>query len=381
MNRSAHLVAGAGPAGLVAAATLARAGQPVTVLERHPQVGHRFHGDFQGLENWSHPADVLDRLAALGVTADFGYRPFHEVTFYDSRLRPTSARTERPLFYLVRRGGEPDSLDSALLRQARDAGAEVRFGETVRTIGPRGIVATGPRAANVIAAGYTFPARLPDQAHAIVSRRLAPGGYAYLLVWDGRATLATCMFRDLERWRAALDATVAAFTRLVPGLDLSQARPFGGHGGVLGAARYTDEGGRLYAGEAAGLQDPEWGFGMVHAMRSGALAATSLLDATDYAAAARARFDPAHRAGFANRMLFEALPERLADALLRREAHRPDLRDRMTRHWAPDPVKNLAAPLAIRAIGRRLPTADTSCHEPTCTCVRCRHGRRGAAAA
>lgn len=374
MTGAARLVVGAGPAGLVAAATIARAGEQVTVLERHERVGQRFHGDFQGLENWSEPTDVLDRLAALGVTADFAYRPFHEVTFYDSRLRPVAASTDRPLFYLVRRGPDRDTLDAALLRQARAAGAEVRFGETARTAGPGTIIATGPRAADGIVSGYTFRTRLPDQAHAIVSRRLAPAGYAYLLLWGGRGTLATCLFRDLDQWRKALDETAAAFTRLVPGLDLTGARAFGGHGGVLGAARYADEAGRLYAGEAAGLQDPEWGFGMVHAMCSGALAGASLLDSADFPIRARTHFDPIQRSGFVNRVLFEALPEHLTDALLRHEAGHPDLRDRLARHWAPHPVKSLAAPLAIRALAGRRRRADVSCHGPTCTCVRCRHG-------
>lgn len=385
MTRTPHLVIGAGPAGLVAAATLARAGESVDVIERHAQVGQRFHGDFQGLENWSTDRDALVRLGELGVTADFAYRPFHEVTFYDSRLRPTVARTDAPLFYLVRRGPQPGTLDTALLQQAREAGAHIRMGETAQHAGPGSILATGPRAADGIVTGYTFPTRLPDQAHAIIARRLAPGGYTYLLIWDGQATLATCLFRDLERSRHVLAATVTAFQHLVPGLELSAARTLGGHGGVLAEGRYTDSGGRLYAGEAAGLQDPEWGFGMFHAMNSGALAATSLLGSSSsggsgsgsgeqYEAVARRRFEGVRRAGIVNRVLFEALPERLVDPLLRYGAARPDLRHRLTRHWAPGPVKTLAAPLLAHALTRRLREADLSCHRPSCTCVRCRHG-------
>lgn len=34
-------------------------------------VGHRFGGDFQGLENWSSERDALDALSDLGIAASF----------------------------------------------------------------------------------------------------------------------------------------------------------------------------------------------------------------------------------------------------------------------------------------------------------------------
>lgn len=39
------------------------------------------------------------------------------------------------------------------------------------------------------------------------------------------------------------------------------------------ACGFGDEAGVILAGEVAGLQDPEWGFGMLYATESGALAA------------------------------------------------------------------------------------------------------------
>lgn len=73
-------VVGAGPAGLAAAITLAGAGRPVRVLERHHAVGQRFHGDMQGLENWSAGEDVLTRLRGLGIDTECPHRGFDEVT-------------------------------------------------------------------------------------------------------------------------------------------------------------------------------------------------------------------------------------------------------------------------------------------------------------
>ncbi len=148
------------------------------------------------------------------------------------------------------------TLDRALLDQARDAGAEVLLGQPATTAHRNDIVAIGPRYADGLATGYMFRTRLDDQAHCIVSELLAPAGYAYLLVWDGHATLATCLFRDQHTWKTARDRSVAAFRRILPSLNLDDARPFTGFGSVFGAARFTDEAGRLFVGEAVRLARP-----------------------------------------------------------------------------------------------------------------------------
>lgn len=46
-------ILGAGISGLTAAINLAKAGYKVDVFEKNKDVGVRFGGDLQGLENWS----------------------------------------------------------------------------------------------------------------------------------------------------------------------------------------------------------------------------------------------------------------------------------------------------------------------------------------
>ena len=55
-------ISGAGPAGLAAALFIQRAGGRVRIYERRKDVGGRFHGDFQGLENWTTDTDVIQEL-------------------------------------------------------------------------------------------------------------------------------------------------------------------------------------------------------------------------------------------------------------------------------------------------------------------------------
>jgi hypothetical protein len=68
--------------------------------------------------------------------------------------------------------------------------------------------------------------------------------------------------------------------------------------------RFTNAGASV-VGERAGLQDFLWGFGMRLAIRSGALAATCLLENRDFATEATKRFEPVHRAGVVSRLLWE----------------------------------------------------------------------------
>lgn len=364
-------VIGAGPSGLAAALTFARAGEPVRVLERHERVGQRFNGDMQGLENWSSTADTLDRLCLMGIDPSFDYRPFDEVTFYDSHLRGTTARTERPMYYLVHRGPGTGTLDSSLLAQARQAGVDVRLGVHPRQAGPGTIVATGPATADGLVAGLTFRTSLPDQAHVIVHPQLAPHGYSYLLIWDGRGTVATSLFGHLHRWRTARDATIEAFQGLLPELRLEDPHPFGGYGAVFTPPRFVDPGGRWYVGEAAGLQDAEWGFGIMTALQSGVRAATTAMDGNDYEHAARQEFGGRRAAGFANRGLFERMPTRVSDRLLDRGAARRDLLTRLRRHWAPSPAKTVIGRYAVRRLQHHDRSHDKRCEADSCLCLRC----------
>ncbi|MFZ5762694.1 MAG: hypothetical protein ACOY8P_07205, partial [Thermodesulfobacteriota bacterium] len=76
--------------------------------------------------------------------------------------------------------------------------------------------------------------------------------------------------------------------------------------------------GRLRVGEAAGLQDLLWGFGMKSAVVSGYLAARSMLDGTDYARAAHERFAGRQQASLVNRYLWERFTGHDYSAFLRR---------------------------------------------------------------
>ena len=128
------IVVGAGPAGNAAAFDLARGGATVALIEKHPLPRHKTCGggmpmmvsEVLGL------ADLRDVAPDAFVEAETQYMR-HTWNFDDAVLAPmnTEADDSRPLsLWMVRRS----VFDNALSHRAAAAGAELRDGLQVRTI-------------------------------------------------------------------------------------------------------------------------------------------------------------------------------------------------------------------------------------------------------
>jgi len=296
-------IAGAGPAGLCAGLLLARQGLAVELREKRPLVGTRFAGAIHGIENWSTREPFTERLAAWGVDLGAALRACHELVLCDETSQRLIRSTE-PLFYLVRRGAEETALEGALLRLARDASVDVRLGST---FGEElvDLDATGPvrERRACVEAGIHFDTRSPDVAAALVSRRETPAGYAYLLVREGVGSLSAVRFDGRPVSSEQLAACRRLLCRHVP-LDISAPRPGAGYGSfsLFGALGRSD----CWAlGEAAGLQDLLWGFGIRRALESAALAARCWIAGEDYPRAARRELALPDRAMVVNRYVWD----------------------------------------------------------------------------
>ncbi len=304
VKRTINII-GAGPAGLAAAIALRREGFPVRVFEASSDVGHRFSGDFQGLENWSSETDVCEELKQAGIDINFHCTPVYGGLVFAPGAGAARASSGKPVVYLVRRGRTQGSLDYGLKEQAVSLGAEVLFNRRMDSFDGSAIVAAGPRGADVIAAGMTFDTSMDDIAFMAFDDGIAPKGYAYLLVNGGRGTLATVLYRDFKKAGECFRKAVSFFERSTP-LDVKDPKRFRGFGNFF--IRNTQVvGNKLYVGESAGFQDGLFSFGMRYAMLSGWLAARSIVEGADYDSLWKRRLLPAMESSLVNRFLFEIL--------------------------------------------------------------------------
>ena len=306
-------IAGAGPAGLTAAIVLARAGRHVELFERQPRVGTRLEGSVHGVENWTSQTDFLDELRAMGIVPTFDCHPCRELLITDGR-RTRVVSSPQPLFYFVLRGDAPSALERGLLEQAREAGVVVRLGEPA----PRGvgIIATGGHANHsfCVEAGVRFRTSAPDVAVALVHPDAAPAGYAYLLIRAGIGSLCTVLFRRLREARHAFQEARRLIAGVVP-FDVIDPEPTGGYGSLRVPGAFGDTRTKRI-GEAAGLQDALWGFGIRKAMACGVLAARAELSGQRWEEAAARSFDPGMRASVVNRLLWELSASRAFSAFV-----------------------------------------------------------------
>ena len=296
-------ILGAGLSGLTAAINLAKRGYRVDVYEKRENVGMRFRGDIQGLENWSEKADILEQLREMNIDINFDCDPFSKVILTNcSKSKEVSSN--RPLFYLVKRGSFSGTLDHSLKRQALKTGVNIHFQRTLLPT-EANIVATGPtpREAMGVVRGIAFKTNLKDVAIAAFNEKLAFKGYSYLLVTKRYGCIGAVVRRDgIPRAREYFENTKEFFVKHL-NLHIQQSNEIGGIGSF--SLNNIQKGTTLYVGEAAGLQDFLWGFGMRYAIISGYLAAQSIISNEDYEKKAGRHFDSKLKAGVVNRYLME----------------------------------------------------------------------------
>ena len=311
-------ILGAGISGICAAINLARKGKAASVHEIRSDVGQRFHPNLQGLKYIEDPNDFMK---SVGVQSEIRFRHFPKI-FFCTRSRDIEVATGRhKQMALVERGGK-DSLEHALYKEAEKLGVEFEF-NTKMAEKDVNIVASGGKGADFSAMGIVFEdTDFPRDSYLIMfDDRYSPKGwYSYLMpIGKDKVEFVNCVSKPYIPQLAKLTEKAVEERRILRDFLGSKKRVamFGGSGWAR-VPKTAVVDGRYYVGEAAGFQDPFMGFGIVHALKSGKLAADAICDGSDYDALWKKELMPSIRKDFARRFPMSIFGDALPDYLMRK---------------------------------------------------------------
>lgn len=301
-NNEPIQIMGAGLSGLAAAIILAKNGREVHVHDVRDNSGARFDGDFQGLENWTNPKDFLDELKEWGIDPEgFKYTSFHDLDLIGPNDEVNIAWSPKVAYRVIERGTDHHCIDQGFKRQAIAAGAKIHYKSKVKAEDCH-IIATGPKGTSAVAYGEIFHTSAANRVCFQFNDKLAPGAYAYMIIIDGVGLICTCLWRKQKKSDRFLNETIAWFENKYPEVDRHPIKRVGGKGDFTINQHYKVDG-RCYVGEAGGLQDAMWGFGMRYAITSGVYAAHDIMGMGDYDKLVRKNLLPLVRNSFVNRWL------------------------------------------------------------------------------
>jgi len=205
-----------------------------------------------------------------------------------------------------------------------------------------------------------------------INNNIAPKAYAYLLVNNGKATFATCMFEDFKNEKLYYEKALRVL-RTVIDIDINEPKEFGGFVNFFNEPIISKDDKILYVGENAGFQDALWGFGIKYAMLSGFYAAQSIIHKQDYHSLCEKYLFPKFKTSLANRWLFAHLYNPGYTFILNKMKSMDDVIPALRKHYNTSISKKIIYPLARRWYKTRL--IDKQCMHKNCDCVWCRHGK------
>lgn len=344
-------IAGAGPAGLTAAICLAKQGYPVEIFEARETVGGRFIGDFQVIENASRGEDVTELLKRIGISTNFFFKPIYRSIFYDHRPSPTTVKSHLPFAYFIRRGPGNDTLDRGLLNQAFDAGAKITYRTRVNT-DEVDIVATGPAVPDGLAKEMTFTTTLADTVSVLFDHTMAPGGYSYLFVLDGKATFGCAITRDFDHINTYFDKTFKQFQKIHPFSTSGERTGYSFMNFCLKQSAKRKN--LLYVGEVGGFQDYLFGLGIRYALTTGFSAAESIIQHKDYDELWKKELGTRQETSLVNRYLYE-MGGNTGLKYFINQAGRGDLKSYLNKWHRPNRWKKLMLPFVKWSLGKKDP--------------------------
>ena len=295
-------IAGGGIAGLSAAINLKKSGFNPIVFEKNSVVGGNRHGDYEGLDNWIFPnqMDIFFNKVGFDFKKITSF-PIQKFTVHSKTSSPLEIISDKPFFYMVKRGNNKQDFDNQLYEQCKNLDIQFELGK--KAPDDCSIIATGTKKASAYIRGINFKSNLNNQVHLLLGREFAPKGYAYLIIINGKGTLASA-FKKQKRKNVDLIEECLAYFKLI-GLDIPKGDEFGSRGSF--SLPFGNFKSPYLVGEAGGYQDYLFGFGMRMSMVSGLSAALLLIGKEKEALELIKDINKKRKLSFVNRLLYERL--------------------------------------------------------------------------
>jgi flavin-dependent dehydrogenase len=275
-------ILGAGISGLTAAINLAKEGYHVEVYEKNADVGMQLKENAQMLPNWlSRDTNILADLKKCNIAAktESAIKTANVFLTSDKVLSIKSAAT--PFGYTVLRGGH-DSFESSLKKQAEKLGVVINTGFKKKT--NANIIATGHYRAVAVAYVRVYSGNFnPSEVYVFLDQKHCPGGYGYIYPHSKKkaSLVVSKVAADSGNLKESADSLIKGYKSLMDSLRMSYLYDFGTYA-TFNIPETAVRNGVIYVGEAAGFQDPLFGFGMAYAVKSGYFAAHSIIEGRDY---------------------------------------------------------------------------------------------------
>lgn len=345
-------IMGAGLSGLSAAINLAKAGYNVDVFEKRSDCGKRFQGDITGLENWSLKNDVISEFESMNIKTNYYCEPFK--TFHLTNGKEVIESTfDQPFVYLLKRGDIENSLDQCLKNQALDYGANIHFNSNVKKE-DMDIISSGPEGKKSpgILKGLLFNTESDDIAVCLISNQTSNRGYSYLLITKGCGTICS-----LNHYDKNVDAdvyykkTYEIVTKLFD-IDINNEKKISGIGHFLIKPNLVEKG-KLLTGEAAGLQDLLYGFGMRYAINSGYYAASSIIQNKSYKRLIKKHLSRRLKTSVVNRYLRDKYSDKINMYMFNQSKRNKNWIDQLNQAYNPTRYSRVLYPFAKYSLTKK----------------------------
>ena len=305
LNNNEISIAGSGIAGLVSALILKKNGFNPVLYEKASHCGKNRHGDLEGLESWNLHPDIVLYLRSLGIKPTFSYTPFNSFDVHIPGKKSINIESPEPFFNIVSRGDQSGDIDYELQRQAQDCNIKIYFNTKIDNVNAD-IIATGSKNIKALIRGAVFNTDLDNQIHLELSREIAPYGYGYMIILDGKGTIAVAYKKKKYKHKDILKKLIKFVSDTI-GVNILEYQEFSSFGSFNYHKSKIDSSGRLYIGEAGGFQDYLFGFGIQYAVESAVLAAESFQKNISFDRLWKKRLRGYMRVAYRNRKFFERL--------------------------------------------------------------------------